>query len=140
MLHSSKNPAPITAKDVNHEKGLWTRSKMKVLFDDEKKGDTIETPAGNKIELSEDDKSIKLTDQNKNSITDGDRGHFTGQPKRHQHYSQRQNQHQGYQDLNMQGLKVAGKAQTQMSLQGSAGAKLMSSAIVQIPGSLVKIN
>lgn len=36
MLHSGGKPAPITASDDNHQKGIVTRSEMKVLFDDEK--------------------------------------------------------------------------------------------------------
>jgi len=37
MLHSSAKPAPLAASDDNHEKGIITRSEMKVLFDDDKK-------------------------------------------------------------------------------------------------------
>ncbi|TEB40308.1 Rhs element Vgr protein, partial [Flavobacterium circumlabens] len=44
MLHSSGKPAPITAADANHQKGIVTRSEMKVVFDDEKKSIGIETP------------------------------------------------------------------------------------------------
>ena len=43
-LHSSSKPAPISASDDNHEKGFFTRSEMKILFDDDKKEITIETP------------------------------------------------------------------------------------------------
>ena len=81
MLHSSKLPAPIQAKDVNHEKGLVTRSKMRVWFDDEKKIMTLDTPAGNKIEISEDGKSITLEDQNKNKIVMDDKGIEINSPK-----------------------------------------------------------
>jgi len=39
MLHSSAKPAPITAQDANNEKGLTTRSKMHVSFNDDTKND-----------------------------------------------------------------------------------------------------
>ena len=54
MLHSSTKPAPISGSDDNHEKGLVTRSEMKVLFDDDKKVIEISTPAGKIITLDED--------------------------------------------------------------------------------------
>jgi len=69
MLHSSAKPAPIRAKDVNHEKGFTTRSKMHVQFNDDKKSITIDTPAGNSIILDESGSTIKIKDQNSNKVT-----------------------------------------------------------------------
>lgn len=69
MLHSSAKPAPIKAKDVNHEKGFTTRSKMHVHFNDDTKTITIDTPAGNSIILDESGTTIKIKDQNNNKIT-----------------------------------------------------------------------
>ncbi len=140
MLHSSKNPAPIEVKDANDEKGLWTRSEMKVLFDDKDKVITIETPAGNKIVMSEKDKSIVLTDQNKNSIKMESAGITIDSAKDININAKGKINIKATQDLIMAGLKIAEKAQTQLEMQGGAGAKLTSSAIVQIQGSLVKIN
>ena len=74
MCHSSAKPAPEAAKDTNHLKGYVSREKMKFTFDDEKKVLTLETPAGNKICLSEDAKGISLEDQNGNKITLDDSG------------------------------------------------------------------
>ncbi len=37
MMNSSAKPAPMQAKDDNHQKGFVSRSEMKWLFDDEKK-------------------------------------------------------------------------------------------------------
>lgn len=68
MCNSSAKPAPIKAKDDNHEKGYVSRSKMKMLFDDDKKTINIETPAGNKVLVSEEDKKIHFEDQNGNKI------------------------------------------------------------------------
>ena len=69
MLHSSAKAAPISAKDVNHEKGFTTRSKMHLHFNDDTKTISIDTPAGNKILLDESATKIEITDQNKNKIT-----------------------------------------------------------------------
>lgn len=69
MMNSSKKPAPIAAKDDNHEKGFVTRSKMKFIFNDEKKSVVLETPAGKKITIDEDAGIIQLEDENSNKIT-----------------------------------------------------------------------
>lgn len=68
MLHSSTKPAPLEAKDVNHEKGIFTREDLRIHFFDDKKKIRISTPAGNIIELDEENKTIIIEDENKNSI------------------------------------------------------------------------
>ncbi len=68
-VNSSAKPAPIEAKDDNHEKGFVTRSGIKLMFDDDKKNVLIETPDGNKIFLSGADQAIFMEDQNGNKIT-----------------------------------------------------------------------
>jgi Rhs element Vgr protein len=52
MLHSGAKPAPLAASDDNHEKGLVTRSGMKVVFNDDTPSLTVETPAGNTIVIA----------------------------------------------------------------------------------------
>lgn len=69
MLHSSAKQAPINAKDVNHEKGFTTRSKMHLHFNDDTKKITIDTPAGNSITLDESGTKIVIRDQSSNQIT-----------------------------------------------------------------------
>ncbi len=69
MLHSSSKRAPITAKDVNHEKGFTTRSKMHLAFNDDTKTIKIDTPAGNSITLDEQGLKIEIKDQNSNKLT-----------------------------------------------------------------------
>ncbi|XZF12937.1 type VI secretion system tip protein VgrG [Chitinophagaceae bacterium MMS25-I14] len=69
MVNSSNKPAPLTASDANDQKGYVSRSGMKMLYDDDKKIISIETPAGNKITLSEEDKTVKMEDQNGNSFS-----------------------------------------------------------------------
>jgi len=69
MLHSQSMPAPVTASDQNNEKGFYTRSKMKLVFDDDKKSITIVTPKNKSIVISDDDGSIVLSDELSNKIT-----------------------------------------------------------------------
>ena len=68
-LYNSKNIAPVdNAKDTNFIKMISTKNKLKLTFDDEKKTVTIETPGDNKIVLSDDAKSIEITDQHSNAV------------------------------------------------------------------------
>ena len=69
MLNSSAKPAPLKAADDNHEKGYVSRSEMKMIFNDDVKSFSLETPAGNKFIITEDEKKIQLQDQNGNKIT-----------------------------------------------------------------------
>ncbi|MEP7229803.1 MAG: type VI secretion system tip protein VgrG [Ginsengibacter sp.] len=69
MLHSSANPAPITARDANDEKGFTTRSKMHISFNDQTKTIKIDTPAGNSITLDEQGTKIEIVDQSQNKLT-----------------------------------------------------------------------
>lgn len=72
--HSSAMPAPEPAKDDNHRKGYASRENMKLVFDDEKKVISIETPAGNSFTLTEEEKGIVIKDQNGNIIRLDDGG------------------------------------------------------------------
>ncbi len=140
MLHSSKKPAPIPASDDNHEKGLVTRSEMKVHFDDDKKIITIETPGGNSLVLSDDDQAITLTDQHGNSITLDSEG-ITLHGSKITTNSQQETSLKAGTDLKAEGgTNVNVKAGAQFKAEGSAGAELSTSAIATVKGSLVKIN
>ncbi|MBE8726513.1 type VI secretion system tip protein VgrG [Flavobacterium hungaricum] len=132
MLHSSAKPAPLKAVDDNHQKGIFTRSEMKVLFDDEKKSIAIETPAGKKITLDEDKGSIVIEDENSNVITIDSAGikmesagdisiKATG-------------------DVKIEGTNVNLKATAQFKAEGSAGVEMSSAAVAIVKGSIVQIN
>ncbi len=69
MLHSSAKAPPLEATKENHQKTYKSRSGISLLFDDDKKIVTLETPSGNSLKLTEEDKSILLVDQNGNKLT-----------------------------------------------------------------------
>jgi Rhs element Vgr protein len=132
MLNSSKNPAHIKAKDVNHEKGYVSREKMKWLFDDEKKIINIETPAGNKLVISEEDKGIAFTDQNGNKIVMNDEGikiesmkDFTLKVAN---------------EIKIEGMKAEMKATKEMKIKGDMSAEYSSGGTTAVKGSMVNIN
>lgn len=132
MLHSSAHPAPIKASDDNHEKGLVTRSKMKVWFDDDKKILEISTPAGKVIKLDEDAGNIIIEDDNSNKITIDDSGISMESPK--------DINIKASGDVNIEGTNVNVKASANFKAEGSAGAEVSTSAVAVLKGSLVQIN
>ena len=68
MLHSSGHEPPVQADADNDAKVYVSRAGIALRFDDKKKSVTLETPGGNKVVLSDDDKGLLLEDQNGNSI------------------------------------------------------------------------
>ncbi|WP_208346701.1 type VI secretion system tip protein VgrG, partial [Aetokthonos hydrillicola] len=140
MLNSSAKPAPLKAADENHHKGFFTRSQMKVSFDDEKKIITLETPGGNKIIISDADKGITLKDQNGNTMTMNDGGITMKSPKDITLEAMGKLTLKATQDTSIEGLNVNAKANAQFKAQGNAGAEVSTSAIAILKGSLVQIN
>jgi Rhs element Vgr protein len=131
-LHSSVMPAPIEPQDDNHEKGLVTRSKMRLHFDDDKKIMTLETPAGKTIVLDEDAQNILVKDDHGNKITiDSDGVKIE---------SAKDIVLKATGDVKVEGVNLQLKAQAQFKAEGGAGAEVSSSAITTVKGSLVKIN
>ncbi|MBK8565150.1 MAG: type VI secretion system tip protein VgrG [Saprospiraceae bacterium] len=139
MLHSSAHPAPLNAQDVNHEKGFTTRSKMHIQFNDEKKTITIDTPAGNKVVLDEDQKSILIQDQNGNMAKFSESGIEMKSPKDIKIEATGKIDIKAGQALKIDGMSVAIAGQTSFEAKG-ATAKLEASGIAEVKGSLVKIN
>ena len=140
MLNSSSKPAPLTAQDDNHQKGFVTRSKLTILFDDDKKEIAIKTPEGNEITLSEEGKGITLKDQNDNTLTLNDSGIAMNSPQDIILEATGSLTLKASQDLTIEGLNVSSKANAQFKAEGSAGAELSTDAIAVLKGSLVKIN
>ncbi len=134
MLNSSKNPVPEKLKvaDKNPIKGFVTRSELKLLFDDDKKILTIETPKG-KIEIDDDKKTIIIKDDsNKNTITLSDKG-IAIECEKDLSISAKG-------DIKIEGKKVEIKAKSSFSAEGSSGASIKSNGTTDVKGSLVNIN
>ncbi|MBE9009586.1 type VI secretion system tip protein VgrG [Pseudanabaenaceae cyanobacterium LEGE 13415] len=140
MLNSSTKEAPLKGKDENHQKGFFTRSKMKVLFDDDKKVMTLETPNGNKVVISDEDKGIALKDQNGNTLVMDDSGIMMKSPKDITIEATGKLTLKATQDTKIEGLNVNAKANVQFKAEGNAGAEVSTSAIAVLRGSLVQIN
>lgn len=131
-LNSSAKPAPLTASDDNHEKGIISRDELKVLFNDDLKSIEISTPNGNKLILSEDEGSIIIEDENSNIIemcSDGINIESSGDLNI-----------KATGDINIEGNNISQKANVQYKAEGSAGAEFSTDAVAIVKGSLVQIN
>jgi Rhs element Vgr protein len=132
MLNSSAKPAPLKAKDDNHEKGFVTRSKIKFIFNDEKKSVVLETPKGKKITVDDDAGIIKLEDESSNVMilnSDGIKLESMGKIEI-----------KALKDVSIEGLNVSLKANAMFKGEGLAGAQLTSFGATIVKGSVVQIN
>lgn len=133
MLNSSRKPAPVAATDENKEKGFYSDSKMKVVFQEEDKSILIETPGGNSMLLSEKDKGITIQDQNGNKLVMNQDGIALQTAKKLSFNSSGG-------DVETAGLNIKHAAKSQFKAEGTTGIELSSSAVAKLKGSLVQIN
>lgn len=139
MLNSSAKKAPLSAQDANDEKGFFTRSSMRIHFNDSSKTITIDTPAGNSIQLDEQGTKIEIKDQNSNKITMNSTGISMESPKNVEIKAGVNLTLSAGASLSIGGASLSVKADASLGLEGAA-TKLSSSGITEISGSLVKIN
>lgn len=132
MLNSSAKPAPLASSDDNHEKGIVTRSGMKMIWNDDKVSLTIETPNGNKITLDDDAGSILLEDENDNRFELNSAG-ITCE-------SAADMTIKATGDLILEGTNIEIKASSELKAEGGAGAELTAGGTTKIQGALVQIN
>ncbi len=139
MLNSSAKPAPLTAEDDNHEKGFFTRSNMRILFNDEVNKITIDTPAGNMIILDEENKSITLQDENDNKIIMSPDGIEINSPKKIVIKAGTSMEVEAATSMESKATSIAMKANAALEAEG-ATTKVAAQGIAELSGSLVKIN
>ena len=139
QLNSSAKPAPLQAADANDEKGIFTRSKMRIHFNDKTKTITIDTPAGNSVILDEEGKTIKVKDQNDNKLTLSPSGIVMDSPKDIEIKAGSNLTLSAGAQVKVSGVSISAKADSSLGLEG-AMTKLSSSGITEVKGSMVKIN
>jgi Rhs element Vgr protein len=132
MMNSSAKPAPFTASDTNPQKGVVTRSRIKVIFDDDKKSVLIETPGGNSVLLDDENGAITVRDQSSNKLVLESAGitiESTGDLIL-----------KATGDVKIQGANATMAADAQLQAKGSAGAEFSSGGSTVLKGSIVQIN
>ncbi|MEL7162713.1 MAG: Rhs element Vgr protein, partial [Bacteroidota bacterium] len=123
------------------EKGYVSRSEMRFHFDDDQKIVTLETPAGNKLVLSEADTAITVEDQNGNKIVLDPEGITLESSKDivMKAPSGKVSIEAG-QDLSAEGLNVNLKASAAFKAEGSASAELSASGNTTVKGAMLMLN
>jgi Rhs element Vgr protein len=147
-LYSSKRPPPYELAAANDTKAFVTRCKSRIEFDEKDKVITVRTPGGNKIVLSDTDKSILLQDQNDNKVTLGPAGISLESPKDITLTAKGRIVVDAIgtvgvtskADVSVAGLNVALQAQVGLSAKGSASAELSAAGQTSVKGALVMIN
>ena len=132
MLNSSAKPAPLKAKDENHEKGYVSRGDLKLLFHDEEKSIKISTPGGNKLILTESDKKIHIEDQHGNKIILSQDGIAIESIK--------DLTLKAAENFKTEGNNITVKGSARTKVEGAAGAELSSGATTIVKGSTVMLN
>ena len=132
MLNSSAKPAPLKAKDENHEKGYVSRGDLKLLFHDEEKSIKISTPGGNKLILTESDKKIHIEDQHGNKIILSQDGIAIESIK--------DLTLKAAENIKTEGNNITVKGSARTKVEGAAGAELSSGATTIVKGSTVMLN
>ncbi|MGB8489514.1 MAG: phage baseplate assembly protein V, partial [Bacteroidales bacterium] len=117
-VYNGKNKPKASWPDKgNSFKGFITKSNLKIEFDDKKKITTIETPEGNKVVLSDDQKSIIMQDQNNNKVELSSNGIFME---------------------SMKDIRITSKSR--ITIEGTAGVDISSKADAKITGLNVDLN
>jgi len=132
MLHSSALPSPVEPTEDNYEKGFVTKEGLKLMFDDEKKSITLETPNVNTLIISDDEKGIKLEDENGNIIQMSADGITIESAK--------DLILKASGDITIEGTNLSSKASAQFKAEGSSGAEVSTSGQAVLKGSVVAIN
>lgn len=132
MLHSSAKTSPIAAEDDNFVKGIVTREKLELKFNDEDPSVTVVTPNGNTIILSDADASIVVEDETGNKVTLSDSGVSI------ESLGNVDIKAKG--DVSIEGTNVSVKSSAGLTLEGGSEAKLSSGGTTDVKGSMVQIN
>ncbi|GGI52865.1 type VI secretion system tip protein VgrG [Oxalicibacterium solurbis] len=147
LYSSSRKPAYEPAAE-NNFKAIVTRSMLKCEFDDDKKIITLTTPAANKIVISDDAKSILLSDQNGNTLELKPDGIYLDSAKdivmnakgKVTITATGNIESTSQADIKSQGLNINNNANVGFVAKGAASAELSASGQTTVKGAMVMIN
>ena len=147
-LYRSENSPPFTPDKDNSTKAIVTNNELKLIFEDKKKNIIIKTPAGNEINISDEDGSIVIKDKNQNKITMDDSGIELKSPKDITlkatgkitlDATQKIEIKSKSSDVALSALNVKADAKLKVSSTGNM-AELKGNATTEIKGGIVRIN
>ncbi|CAL1518628.1 type VI secretion system tip protein VgrG [Chitinophaga sp. MM2321] len=147
LYSKSKTPPVTPADNNNYIKSLYTKSQLKISFDDENKIITVVTPGGNSITLDDQGQQVVVADQNSNTITMSASGitlnsasDMTLQATGQISIKAQAVSIAGTASVDVSGASISNAADTTFSASGNASATLSSSATTVIQGGMVMIN
>lgn len=146
-LYSTAIAAPLTPDAENTIKTIITSSKLQLKFDDKNKVVTVLTPGGNTCVLSDQDKGIKLTDQQGNFVQMNDKG-ITVESKSSMTIKAAESltiqaasvSVTADESLKMSGGTVSMTGNESTAITGSASCSISSDGEMAVKGSMVMIN
>ncbi|MEY3323673.1 MAG: hypothetical protein RLZZ417_3256 [Bacteroidota bacterium] len=148
-LYNSSNAPPETISAENPKKAFYSKSLLKLEFDDKDKILTLLTPGGSSIIISDKDKGITIEDLNGNKIKTSSSGieitsDFNITIKSGQKVAITGTTGVDVAcsggDIGIKGLNVAAEAQIKASFKGTAQAELVASGQTVVKGGVVMIN
>ena len=142
-LPSKANAAPdiLAAKDEkNSIKGFVSKNGLQLLFNEEDKSISLETPAGQRLRLDDKEGLASLADKNNNTLIMDKNGICLKSGKDIVLDAKGNITIKAAQKLNAEALQAAMDAKQSLTLSGKATAELKADGILTIKGGLVKIN
>ncbi|WP_298841276.1 type VI secretion system tip protein VgrG [uncultured Roseobacter sp.] len=139
-LHNGTAARPIDAEEDNNLKTITTRSELRMTFDDDKKIITVSTPGGHTLTLDDDASTFSMEDMNGNSIVMDDSGIAITSDKDISITATQNITAEATQDATIEGMNITCTAQTELTVEGNATAKLSSGGQTTVEGSIVMIN
>lgn len=148
MYHGKNKPHKKWPDNKNSFKGIVTKSNLRLEFDDDKKITTIDTPGGNKIVISDDEKSILLSDQNRNTVELKPEGITLDSPKDIKITSKSKITIDAMtgvdisskSDVKITGLNISQNANVSFTAKGNFSAELSAAGQTTVKGAMVMIN
>jgi uncharacterized protein involved in type VI secretion and phage assembly len=147
LIGSKQTPA-YARTEQNPKKAIVTREKLKIEFDEEKKIISIQTPDNNQLIISDEAKSIQLSDQNGNTLNLDSNGITLSsakdiilKSKGNVIIDSVSNVNIGSKsDIVLNGLNVKATAQVGFTGKGNATAELSASGTTTVKGAMIMIN
>lgn len=147
-LYGAKHKPPFEFEAKNNTKAIVTREKLSIRMDEEKKVITVATPGKNMLEISDDGKHIRLTDQHKNEIT-MDSGGITLSSAKDIKLKAKGGiimdatskiSGTAKTDISLNGTNVKVQAKMAATVKGNATAEISASGQTVVKGTIVRIN
>ncbi len=147
-LYSSKLSPAYKLEAKNNKKAWVSREKLKIEFDEDKKVITLVTPGSNQLEISDDGKSVRLSDQNKNVLV-LDKDGITLNSAKDITLKAKGNilldatskvSVKAKSDVGLEGMNVKATAKVGFTAKGNATAEISASGQTTVKGAMVMIN